>query len=750
MNAPKRVLSATVCAILSSQATAVAAPMGTAFTYQGQLKQAGVPVDGQADFRFRLYDAQAGGTLIDNAGFAFVDVVDGLFHVELDFGAAAFDGSARWLEIEVEFPSGEGNWTTLSPRQPIRPAPYALYSTSGPGAAGEYWAANGGNIYNTNAGNVGIGTSTPSALLHVTGDASRTARFRNEAASGGVAVAATATGRSGYATAVDAYVANPTGVGVYSFNEAESGNAYALEGETSSPAGVAVYGFASNDNEYSTGIGVYGKSAGDYGGTGVYGEATNTGTTYGVRGVSQHGTGARGENTDTGNFGLLGSSTASVFGRTMHDAHTAVKGEAVGANAFSGYFTGGRNYFEGNVGIGTDAPTSPLHLGRIGNWHWTLGNGWGDLSINNGDHGVSLGVHPDYALAYLWTTGENERLRIGNATDGVILAIENDAVGIGTISPTETLDVMGNALIHGSIDVNGLVDADDLKVHGATANGWVLTSDANGNGTWQPPVSGDGVWSVSGTDISYTAGNVGIGTTTPDYSLDIDGKVLIEEIEDVGVGWIRTVGANGEPNAQITYLDGFPDHGYVSAKNAGGYTLAGIYVDHEGHGVVSGDIKSFRVPHPDDPETDIWYACVEGPEAAMYVRGTGQLVDGRATIRLPDHFRVLAVEDSMTVQLTPKSFDSKGLAVGHQTLDGIEVGELNGGRGNYEFHWEVKAVRRAHQDFKVIRPWNHARAGGDPSPEKLWATRLRWIERREQRIREMEARLSAKDESEDK
>jgi hypothetical protein len=128
----------------------------------------------------------------------------------------------------------------------------------------------------------------------------------------------------------------------------------------------------------------------------------------------------------------------------------------------------------------------------------------------------------------------------------------------------------------------------------------------------------------------------------------------------------------------------------------------------------------------------------------MYVRGTGQLVEGRVTIELPEHFRALAVEDSLTVQLTPRSLESKGLGIGHQGLDGIEVGELNGGHGNYEFHWEVKAVRRAHQDFKVTRPWTHARTGGDPSPEKLWAARLKSIEQRKRRLQEMEARFATK------
>ncbi len=38
--------------------------MGTAFTYQGQLKEAGQPYSGPADVTFRLFDAEAGGLQI--------------------------------------------------------------------------------------------------------------------------------------------------------------------------------------------------------------------------------------------------------------------------------------------------------------------------------------------------------------------------------------------------------------------------------------------------------------------------------------------------------------------------------------------------------------------------------------------------------------------------------------------------------------------------------------------------------------
>lgn len=52
-----------------------------------------------------------------------VPVSEGLFTVQPDFGGAVFNGEARWLEIEVDCGSGAA---TLSPRQPVTPAPYAL------------------------------------------------------------------------------------------------------------------------------------------------------------------------------------------------------------------------------------------------------------------------------------------------------------------------------------------------------------------------------------------------------------------------------------------------------------------------------------------------------------------------------------------------------------------------------------------------------------------------------------------------
>jgi hypothetical protein len=143
----------------------------------------------------------------------------------------------------------------------------------------------------------------------------------------------------------------------------------------------------------------------------------------------------------------------------------------------------------------------------------------------------------------------------------------------------------------------------------------------------------------------------------------------------------------------LSSVPGAPDNGAVFvtdvAGSATGITAkAGMFVDGNGRGVVMADIKNFRVPHPSQPDTDIVYACVEGPEAAVYVRGTAHLVNGEAVISLPDHFGSVASPEGMTVQVTPLSADSLGLAIVTKRLSGIEVKELHRGTGNYEFDWE--------------------------------------------------------------
>jgi hypothetical protein len=110
------------------EAAAVSAQMGTAFTYQGDLKQNGAGISANCDFEFSLFDAASAGTQIGSTQTKTnVAISNGLFTIpNLDFGAGAFNGEARWLQIGVRCPAGSGDYTILTPRQALTPAPYAL------------------------------------------------------------------------------------------------------------------------------------------------------------------------------------------------------------------------------------------------------------------------------------------------------------------------------------------------------------------------------------------------------------------------------------------------------------------------------------------------------------------------------------------------------------------------------------------------------------------------------------------------
>ena len=123
-----RLLTLTVIACLACSAAVFA--QTTAFTYQGKLGDGGTSATGTYDFQFKLYDALTGGNLQGTPNtitLTGVPVSAGTFTVQLDFGAGAFPGASRFLEISVKRPS-DGSYTPLSPRQPITSTPYAQRS----------------------------------------------------------------------------------------------------------------------------------------------------------------------------------------------------------------------------------------------------------------------------------------------------------------------------------------------------------------------------------------------------------------------------------------------------------------------------------------------------------------------------------------------------------------------------------------------------------------------------------------------
>lgn len=146
--------------MLASILAGAALALPTSFTYQGQLKRSGTPYTGNADLTFRMFNQATGGSLVATLNKTGVPVAGGLFTTQLDFGAI-FDGSARWMEIVATTP-GNGP-TTLAPRQEITSVPHASrasFAEAG-GSGGSPWASNGTDLWYPNGGVGVIGGSSP-------------------------------------------------------------------------------------------------------------------------------------------------------------------------------------------------------------------------------------------------------------------------------------------------------------------------------------------------------------------------------------------------------------------------------------------------------------------------------------------------------------------------------------------------------------------------------------------------------------
>jgi hypothetical protein len=142
-----------------------------------------------------------------------------------------------------------------------------------------------------------------------------------------------------------------------------------------------------------------------------------------------------------------------------------------------------------------------------------------------------------------------------------------------------------------------------------------------------------------------------------------------------------------------------------------GTGLAGYF---GGNVTITGNLTknsgTFVQPHPADPTKELVYAFFEGPEHAIFLRGTTKLVAGKAVIETPEYFRVVAGDEGITVQFTPRYIDTFGLAAVEVTKEKILVQELKRGTNTYEFDYFITAKRAGFEKHEPIQPNKHFKA----------------------------------------
>jgi len=129
-------------------------------SYQGLLtSSSGAPVqDGSYNLKFEIFNLPSGGTLRHSETHNGVQLIQGTFRVTLGPLPAIFSES---LYVEVTALAGSPGISsdlTFSPRSELTSAPYSLAP----------WVSSGNNIFYAQ-GNVGIGTTSPSKALEISG-----------------------------------------------------------------------------------------------------------------------------------------------------------------------------------------------------------------------------------------------------------------------------------------------------------------------------------------------------------------------------------------------------------------------------------------------------------------------------------------------------------------------------------------------------------------------------------------------------
>ncbi|HEX7294412.1 MAG TPA: tail fiber domain-containing protein [Pyrinomonadaceae bacterium] len=477
----------------------------TSFTYQGRLTEGGSAANGNYDLQFGLFDSLSGGTQVGSTQtLNTVAVSNGVFTVSLDFGANAFNGASRFLEISTR-PSGGGSFTLLSPRQPITSTPYAVRSLNAATAdnvpaatiinATTQYNLNGSRILSSSGTNnlfVGTGAGTTNTTgtansFFGTGAGTKSNSSFNSFF-GNKAGAANTTGAQNSFFGSNAGVANATG----SFN--------AFFGNTAGAANIngfqnAFFGEgAGSGNTTGSANSFFGTSAGATNTTGNSnaffgqnaGSSNTTGSENSAFGVEAGGAGAGIRNTfigyqagvaATGDFNTFIGSGASFFDVSPSGNRNTLLGAkakilsggmfspdnatAIGANAqvdqANSLVLGSINGVNGatadtKVGIGITAPQRRLHIRGTG----SDGFGVGDLLVTGtGTVGSSITLEATTSSGrrYSWIstgTGADSgpgALAAFDSTAGAyrILITSTGNVGIGTTSPSALLSVNGSA-----------------------------------------------------------------------------------------------------------------------------------------------------------------------------------------------------------------------------------------------------------------------------------------------------------------
>ncbi len=158
-------------------------------------------------------------------------------------------------------------------------------------------------------------------------------------------------------------------------------------------------------------------------------------------------------------------------------------------------------------------------------------------------------------------------------------------------------------------------------------------------GCGKPEALGKGKTEIRGS--GYVEGPLQVGTDSDYSSVDATLMVGSQTNTDSDARPNNAIKAKGD----VEIIGNTNQEGTIDATKT---ITSSTQVIAAGHKLTSK--KDFDIPHPTKEGYRLRHVCLEGPEAAVYIRG--RVCNGKNVITLPDYWDGLVDYETITIQLT--------------------------------------------------------------------------------------------------